>query len=140
LVFTETLMIVSSHALKLDRTITLVGCATMFFMNFSMAGLSVGLGAMYPNFREDNPARIVSGLGGTLNFILSMLYVTIVVLIEGVIYWEYSNKEGSRLVAILGMSFPNAILLSVSMVIVISTFAAALPMYLGIRNANRLEF
>jgi ABC-2 type transport system permease protein len=113
----------------------------MFFMNFSMAGLSVGLGAMYPNFREDNQARIVSGLGGTLNFILSMLYVTIVVLIEGIIFWEYGNTEdGSRLVALLGMSFQEAILSSLALVIVISIFTAAVPMYLGIRNVNRLEF
>jgi ABC-2 type transport system permease protein len=141
LIFTETLMIVSSDALKLDGTVTLVCCATMFFMNFSMAGLSVGLGAMYPNFREDNPARIVSGLGGTLNFILSMLYVTIVVLIEGIIFWEYGNTEdGSRLVALLGMSFQEAILSSLALVIVISIFTAAVPMYLGIRNVNRLEF
>ncbi len=140
LLFTETLMLVSSDALKLDATVTIVCCVTMFFMNFSMAGLSVGLGAMYPNFREDNPARIVSGLGGTLNFILSMLYVTVVVLIEGIVFWEYSNREGSRLVALLGMSFGQAIALALALVIAISLFTAAVPMWLGIRNVNRLEF
>lgn len=140
LLFTETLMLVSSHALKLDTTVTVVCCVTMFFMNFSMAGLSVGLGAMYPNFREDNPARIVSGLGGTLNFILSMLYVTTVVLIEGIVFWEYSNREGSRLVSLLGMSFGEAIALALALVIAISLFTAAVPMWLGIRNVNRLEF
>ena len=141
LVFTETLMVVSGNALKLDGTVTLVCCVTMFFMNFSMAGLSVGLGAMYPNFREDNPARIVSGLGGTLNFILSMLYVTIVVLIEGIVFWEYSDKEGaSRLVAFLGMEFGQAILLALALVIAISLVTAVVPMYLGIRNVERLEF
>jgi len=141
LVFTETLMVVSSNALKLDGTVTLVCCVTMFFMNFSMAGLSVGLGAMYPNFREDNPARIVSGLGGTLNFILSMLYVTVVVLIEGIVFWEYSDKEGaSRLVAFLGMEFGQAILLALALVIAISLVTAVVPMYLGIRNVERLEF
>ncbi len=140
LLFTETLMLVSSNALKLDTTITIVCCVTMFFMNFSMAGLSVGLGAMYPNFREDNPARIVSGLGGTLNFILSMLYVTIVVLIEGVVFWEYGNRGDSRLVALLGMSFGQAIALSLALVIAISMLTAIVPMWLGIRNVNRLEF
>ncbi|MBI4832696.1 MAG: hypothetical protein HY801_14320, partial [Candidatus Lindowbacteria bacterium] len=45
LVFTETLMIVSSVALNLSRTVTIVCCATMFVMNFAMAGLAVGLGA-----------------------------------------------------------------------------------------------
>jgi ABC-2 type transport system permease protein len=141
LLFTETLMIVSSNALKLDTTITIVCCATMFFMNFSMAGLSVGLGAMYPNFKQDNPARIVSGLGGTLNFILSMLYVTLVVLIEGIVFWEYSNKDGpGRIEALLGMGFQQAIALSLTLVVVISLITAIVPMALGIRNVNRLEF
>jgi ABC-2 type transport system permease protein len=141
LIFTETLMIVSSNALKLDGTVTLVCCATMFFMNFSMAGLSVGLGAMYPNFRENNPARIVSGLGGTLNFMLSMLYVSVVVLLEGIVFWEYSNKEGpSRLVSLLRMDFGPAIMLALAIVIAISLLTAAVPMYLGVKNAETLEF
>ena len=29
-------------------------------------GLAIGLGALYPNLRDDNPAKIVSGFGGTL--------------------------------------------------------------------------
>jgi ABC-2 type transport system permease protein len=141
LVFTETLMIVSSNALKLDTTVTIVCCATMFFMNFSMAGLAVGLGAMYPNFREDNPARIVSGLGGTLNFILAMLYVTVVVLLEGIVFWEYSDTAATGWLApLLRMNFNQAISLALALVIAISLFTAVVPMYLGIRNVNRLEF
>ena len=32
----------------------------------------VGLGAIFPDYRETNPARIVSGFGGTLTLILSI--------------------------------------------------------------------
>jgi len=141
LVFTETLMLVSSNALKLDTTVTIVCCGTMFFMNFSMAGLAVGLGAMYPNFRDDNPARIVSGIGGTLNFILSMLYVTVVVLLEGIVFFYYTQAEGAGwLATFLKMDFQPAILLAFFIVVLISLFSAVVPMYLGIRNVNRLEF
>jgi len=35
-------------------------------MCFSLISLCVGLGALFPNFKEDNPAQIVSGFGGTL--------------------------------------------------------------------------
>ena len=69
-----------------------------------------------------------------------MLYVTMVVLIEGVVFWEYGNREDSRLVALLGISFGEAIALSLALVIAISLFTAIVPMWLGIRNANRLEF
>jgi ABC-2 type transport system permease protein len=96
---------------------------------------------MYPNFRDDNPARIVSGIGGTLNFILSMLYVTVVVLLEGIVFFYYTQAEGAGwLAAFLKMDFQPAILLAFSIVVVISLFTATVPMYLGIRNVNRLEF
>jgi ABC-2 type transport system permease protein len=141
LVFTEALMLVSSMALKLSATVVVVSCATMFLMNFSMAGLSVGLGALYPNFKEDNTARIVSGLGGTLNFILSMLYVAVVVLLEGLVVWDYTVKGRTAWIfTILNMDFQQAILAAFAVVLAISLFTAAVPMYLGIRNVNRLEF
>lgn len=140
LVFTEALMVVSSMTLNLNPTTTIVCCATMLLMNFAMAGLAVGLGAMYPNFREDNPARIVSGLGGTLNFILSMMYVTAVVLLEGVVFWQYTVRGGSGLLTVLRMNFHEAILLAFAAVAVISLFTTVAPMYLGIRSVNRLEF
>ncbi len=139
LVFTEVLMAVSSVTLKLGTTITLVCCATMFLMNFSMAGLAVGLGAMYPNFKEDNPARIVSGLGGTLNFILSMLYVAVVVLVEGVVFWHYTERTGQP-GSFLTMNSQIAILIAFALVASISLFTTIIPMYLGIRNVNKLEF
>ena len=41
---------------------------------FALTGLAIGLGALFPNFKEDNPARIVSGFGGTLNFLVGMAY------------------------------------------------------------------
>jgi ABC-2 type transport system permease protein len=141
LLFTEALMVVSSMTLKLDKTTMMVCCATMFLMNFSMAGLAVGLGAIYPNFTDDNPARIVSGLGGTLNFILSMMYVTVVVLLEGIIFWQYTIRGGEGpLLRYLRMDFQEAILLSFIIVAAISLLTTVTPMFLGIRNVNRLEF
>ncbi len=141
LVFTEALMLVSSIALNLSGTVMVVCCATMFLMNFAMAGLAVGLGAMYPNFRDDNPARIVSGLGGTLNFILSMLYVAVVVLVEGIVFWEYTERgKAGWLVPLLRVDFHQAILVAFAAVVAISLFTTVAPMYLGIKNVNRLEF
>jgi ABC-2 type transport system permease protein len=140
LLFTEALMVVSSMSLNLSMIAVIVCCATMFLMNFAMAGLAVGLGAMYPNFREDNPARIVSGLGGTLNFILSMIYVTVVVLLEGIVFWQYNVRGGGRLLSLLRMDSHTAILLAFCIVTLISVFTTVVPMYLGVRNVNRLEF
>jgi len=44
-------------------------------MTLTLTGLAVGLGALYPNFKEENPSKIVSGFGGTFCLVLSFLYI-----------------------------------------------------------------
>jgi len=44
-------------------------------MTLTLTGLAVGLGALYPNFKEDNPSKIVSGFGGTFCLVLSFFYI-----------------------------------------------------------------
>ena len=51
-----------------------------------LTSLATGLGAAYPIFDEDNPARIAVGLGGTLNFFASALCVGFVIGLEALPY------------------------------------------------------
>jgi len=44
-------------------------------MALTLNGLAMGLGVIYPNFKEDNPSKIVSGFGGTFCLVLSFLYI-----------------------------------------------------------------
>ncbi|MCK5558223.1 MAG: hypothetical protein KAJ01_07590, partial [Candidatus Hydrogenedentes bacterium] len=84
--FTLGVMVISNIMLKVEPLLMVLSCATIVMMNFSLSGLAVGLGAVYPNFREDNPARIVSGLGGTLNFLVSIAYIIIAVGVQAVLF------------------------------------------------------
>ncbi|HZL13533.1 MAG TPA: hypothetical protein VFC85_05270, partial [Verrucomicrobiae bacterium] len=49
--------------------------AVVSVMTFALNGLAVGLGILYPNLKEANPSKIVSGFGGTLCLVLSSLYI-----------------------------------------------------------------
>jgi ABC-2 type transport system permease protein len=49
--------------------------AVITVMTFALNGLAVGLGVLYPNLKEANPGKIVSGFGGTLCLVLSSLYI-----------------------------------------------------------------
>ena len=49
--------------------------SAMVLISFGLTTLALGLGALLPNFRENNPAKIVSGFGGTLCLVLSFLYI-----------------------------------------------------------------
>lgn len=69
------LMSLSCYMLKLPwtRTVYLIGIISV--MTFTLTGLAIGLGALYPNFKEDNPSKIVSGFGGTFCLVLSFVYI-----------------------------------------------------------------
>jgi ABC-2 type transport system permease protein len=49
--------------------------AVITAMTFALNGLAVGLGVLYPNVKETNPNKIVSGFGGTLCFVVSSVYI-----------------------------------------------------------------
>ncbi|HEX7653767.1 MAG TPA: hypothetical protein VF607_09690 [Verrucomicrobiae bacterium] len=49
--------------------------AVVTVMTFSLNGLAIGLGVLFPNVKETNPNKIVSGFGGTLCFVLSSIYI-----------------------------------------------------------------
>jgi len=57
--------------------------AVVAVMTFALNGLAVGLGVLYPNLKEANPSKIVSGFGGTLCLVLSFLYILASVLMLG---------------------------------------------------------
>ena len=44
-------------------------------LSYGLNALALSLGALLPNFRDPNPARIISGFGGTLCLISSFLYI-----------------------------------------------------------------
>lgn len=69
------LIVLSCRLLDLpwDRTLLHAGAITI--MAFALNGLAIGLGAMYPNLKEDNPSKIVSGFGGTFCLVLSFVYI-----------------------------------------------------------------
>ena len=72
---TISLMLVSSVMLHLPWSKVAYFAAAIGLMSASLSGLAVGLGALFPNFKEDNPSKIVSGFGGTLCLVVSFTYI-----------------------------------------------------------------
>jgi ABC-2 type transport system permease protein len=75
LVVTLGLIWLSCHMLNMPLERTMYLGLIIATMTFTLTALAMGLGALYPNFREDNPTKIVSGFGGTLCLVLSFLYI-----------------------------------------------------------------
>ena len=76
---TVILMIASAMMLNLPAWKVIYFAVTIALMSAALSGLSVGLGALFPNFKEENPSKIVSSFGGTLCLVLSFVYNTAVV-------------------------------------------------------------
>jgi len=69
------LVTLSCYLLKMPWNDVAFFGAVVTVMTFALNGLAVGLGVLYPNVKETNPNKIVSGFGGTLCFVLSSIYI-----------------------------------------------------------------
>jgi ABC-2 type transport system permease protein len=72
---TTLLVVMSSLSLELPLMRSAFFCAAVIMLSYGLTALSLALGAILPNFREPNPARVISGFGGTLCLIGSFLYI-----------------------------------------------------------------
>ena len=73
------LMITSCCILKLNAGRIEYFVAAVTLISVSLCSMSVSLGAIFPNFKEDNPSKIVSGFGGTLCLVASFVYIVLFV-------------------------------------------------------------
>jgi len=133
-VFSVGLALFSARALGLGAAEFWISVVAVAAATLALSGLSVGLGSLYPNFDEDNPARIVSGLGGTLNFVLSLVYVIAVVAAEAVIFhWPRLEPH------LPAGSFAWAVSAVLGWIVLLTLLAWLLPMALGLRHLERIE-
>ncbi len=75
------LVLVSDLMLQVTPLVILIHQLTNFLLCFGLASMAVGLGAAMPDFREANPSKITAGFGGTLNLVLSALYIIVIVVL-----------------------------------------------------------
>lgn len=91
------LVLVSSFSLDLPWRQTLFFCAAIVLLSYGLTSLALSLGALLPNFREPNPARIVSGFGGTLCLIGSFLFILVAMLLLSIPAW-LKVRQGATIV------------------------------------------
>jgi ABC-2 type transport system permease protein len=121
----------SCRMLKLSAGRTLYFVCAVTIMTFTLNGLAVGLGALYPNFKEDNPGKIVSGFGGTFCLVLSFLYIVASVTLLAVgSPWPWA-RFGEPSVGWLFGSWSGFALLSMLL--------GWLPLRMGLRKVSAFE-
>lgn len=108
LVVTLALVTLSCYLLKMPWDDVAFFGAVIAVMTFTLNGLAIGLGVLFPNVKESNPNKIVSGFGGTLCFVLSSVYIIAslaLLVLGGGGYHSHSDWVIASIVAFIVMSF-----------------------------------
>ncbi len=134
-IFTVPLAMLSGYMLQLEPLHYFMAVYTVIIANFGLSGLAVGLGALYPNFLEDNPARIVSGMGGTLNLLMSVGYITLIIAAEVIVLQ-------ANLIGIFDSptAFWGAVAGTFLFTVALSALATFAPMQAGLKNLRDTEY
>jgi ABC-2 type transport system permease protein len=130
LIVTVSLMTASSMMLKLPWARVIFFDVAIALPTAALCGSAVGLGALFPNLKEDNPSKIVSGFGGTLCLIVSFVYI--------VIYVALIAVPGLRRVTHIAFIIPDSVALALA--VLCSAALLCIPLFLGIRRVKNLEF
>jgi ABC-2 type transport system permease protein len=123
------LIVLSCHMLQMPLDRTLYLALIISTMTFALAALAMGLGALFPNFREDNPTKIVSGFGGTLCLVLSFLYIVGSVALLAV-FSPWGRNGGVPAREILG---------AWAVFLIFSVIIGWIPYRLGLRRVKTFE-
>jgi ABC-2 type transport system permease protein len=136
------LMAFSNLMLDVRPLMAWLGLVTVVFLALGLTSLAVGLGAIFPEFREDNPARIANGLGGTVNILLSLFYVVANLALEVPLAFHLTamlERKGGAQVMLWSEAVIPVLPLLFGL-LVVNAAVICVPIWLGIRNWRRMEF
>jgi ABC-2 type transport system permease protein len=136
LVMAGGIVLVSDLVLDLPFTAILMHLFTMIVLSLGLSGLSVGMSAALPNFRETDPSKIVVGFGGTMFTIMSLGYLIVTVLLVCVPY----HIAGARASFASESPYPWWAFGGIPIGLLLIFGAVWLPMRIGVRTLRRMEF
>ena len=97
LVLTETLIVVTNILLNVTPFMMGLSVLTIFSMVPGIVALGIGLGALNPNFRTENPAQAVTGFDGLLFMLFSTALIgTVLTLQAGPVYHYFMAQLRGR--------------------------------------------
>jgi ABC-2 type transport system permease protein len=140
------LILLSDLMLRVPAIFVVSHQVTCLVLCFGLSGIAVGLGATMPNLREESPSKIAAGFGGTLNLVISTIYILAVVLMTAVPCHFYMGTRHSLAANLLADWFKLTGWLQFWMVagfvgsVLIGILATVMPMRVGFRAFRRLEF
>ncbi len=109
----------------------------MLLVGWGISCLAIGIGAIWPRFKVENPAKIPTGTGGISYMILSLGYVMLMLLASvypGMVFAQWPKRLENPI------PHPGWFWGSIAFMAVLQVAATWLPMYLGKRRLERFEW
>lgn len=134
LIISGTLMTVSALMLSVPSYVLLITIMVAGAVSFALCGLALGLGALFMDLKQANPVAIISGFGGTLNLVLSLLYIMAAIIPFGFICHEHLLGSINR------SWFVSGIVASSLWLAIITALTTSLPLIAGRRSLMSREY
>jgi ABC-2 type transport system permease protein len=129
--------------------VALIHQVTCWVLCLGLSSIAVGLGARLPDLRQASPSRIAAGFGGTLNLVLSALFIVACVLVTAVPSYFFLEASEANIEDLatrgwwgrtFGLGTGGALALGVGAMLILGALATIVPLRLGFRAFRRLEF
>jgi ABC-2 type transport system permease protein len=141
LIPTELLVSLSDIMLGMAPLMIVLHAAMVAVLCTGLSGISVGLGARLPNLRESDPSKIAVGFGGTLNLLVSLVFifaiVTALALPCHLYFLGVEHPEAQY--AITHGTFRFWLTLAILVSLVVGAVGTIMPLRVGIQAFQRME-
>jgi ABC-2 type transport system permease protein len=128
------LMLICVHMLRVEAYARGVSLSIAVAVALAVAGLSTGLGAIYRDMRQRNPAAILSGFGGTLNLVLNLAFIVVAM-------FPFAFVFHLRRIGFAGPDgLQKGLLFAFAWLAIATALATMIPLVLGRRSLERGEY
>ncbi|MGA2253768.1 MAG: hypothetical protein ABSG53_03830, partial [Thermoguttaceae bacterium] len=130
------LILLSDWRLGIPSSLLLQHQWISLLLCLGLSGIGVGLGARLPVITEQSPSRIAAGFGGTLNLVISTLFIVLVLALATLPYHVYLARQAETTYSFGGDFAPLQIAVRSWLILgslaspVVSALAALLPMWI----------
>lgn len=132
IIIAEILIIVSNLLLQVSLFMMILSAVTMFFLVPAIVALAVGLGAVYPDFKSENPTQVVTSFGGLMLMILCFFLIALVITLEaGPVYYAFMADVRGKQLSSLQITW---LIVSFGLAIFLCFLSVFYPMCLGEKN------
>jgi ABC-2 type transport system permease protein len=113
-----------------------ISLGTMVLLTFAISALALGFGALFPRFDTENAAQIPTGFGGMVFMMSAIVLLGVVLVLEATPVMGYLRSELTGIPQVSGPWMVG----SLAAVVAVCLATTIIPIRLGLRKIERMEF